>query len=77
MYDRLPRKFHWHDMATDVKCIVSKCQSCAQYNPTFRHKRNLQLFPEEGAFEFMGMNILRPFPKTMQHNQYIFVITDH
>lgn len=68
MYDKLRREFYWPKMAADTKRIVSEHQSCAQNNPTYRHKRNLQLFPVAGPPEFIAVDILGLFPETKQCN---------
>lgn len=76
MYNTLRLEFYWPCMAANIKRTVSKCQSCACNNPIYLHKRKLHCFPVARPFYFIAMDILKPFSKMTQHNQYILVITD-
>lgn len=64
-------------MAAGVESIVSKWQSCAWNNQTYRRDRKLQVFPAAGTLEFIAMNVFGPFPEMTQYSQYIHFIKNH
>lgn len=76
IYDMLRHEIFWQQVAADAEHIVSEYQGCARNNPTYCHKQNRQHFPAAAPLEFIAMDILEPFSKTTQHNEYIHVIRD-
>ena len=77
MYDSLRQDFYWRFMANDVFETVRRCLSCAKSKGTSKQaQRFLKLFPANGPFEFVAMDILGPLPKTSHGKQYVLVITD-
>lgn len=63
-------------MAADINCVVRNCTSCAQNNPKYRQMHHMHLLSESGSFQFVAMDIDRPFLKIGHGSQYIFVTTD-
>lgn len=63
-------------MANDVYRTVTGCQECVQNNPSEERRRPIQLFPTGGPLEFIAMEILGPFQKTLNGNQPVLVMND-
>lgn len=64
-------------MANDVLDNVRNCQSCAQARGKLTtSQKHLHLFPSNGPFELVAMDILGPFPRTKSGKRYILVVTD-
>lgn len=63
-------------MATNVHHVVRNYTSWARDNPTYYRRRKIQLFLASELLEFLAMDIVEPFLKTVQGNQNILVIMD-
>lgn len=66
MYDAFSKTFYWRSMAANVVYIVRNCTSSAQNIPRYRHGRNMHIFPASGPLELTTMNVVGPFPKSVQ-----------
>lgn len=60
LQDTLRRKYRWHHMANDAYTKVSACKSCAAIVTGKYHQKQLRLFPVDGPFEFLAMDIMGP-----------------
>ncbi|CAN8067637.1 unnamed protein product [Agarophyton chilense] len=77
MYNTLRRDFYWPQMANDVYQTARDCRSCAAMRRTQnRSQKRLKLFPAAKPLEFVAMDIVGPFPKSVTGHEYILVITD-
>lgn len=76
MYDTLRCNLFYSHMAVDIDYILSTCPGCAKNNPNHRHRRKLLFFPATGPVEIVAMDIVGPFLKNTQENQYILIISD-
>ena len=62
MYNTMRFYFYWPFMSGDAYAYVRNCVSCAKTKGTGNIKsRLLQLFPADGPFEFVAMDILVPY----------------
>lgn len=66
-YDKIVRKYHWAYMAAEVEHTVSVCESCEGNNPTYCHKREVQLSSGAGPFDFSQW--ISSDPSWRQHNK--------
>ena len=77
MYMTLRREYYWPHMANDAFAVARDCRSCRRIRGTrFTYQKYLKLFPAAGPLEFVGMDLLGPFPKSKKGYLYILVITD-
>lgn len=63
-------------MTNDVQTTVSDCSTCARNSTMEKYKRELEMFPASGPPESVAIEILGPFPRTVNGNQYEIVMTD-
>lgn len=64
-------------MANDVSDTVRNSQSCSKERGTFTtNQHNLLIFPFDGPFELVEMDILGPQPRTKTGKRFILIITD-
>lgn len=75
-YDTLARDFYWPRMAADIELTFSKFQTSVRNTPRYRRKRTLQILFTTEFLNFIAMNILEPFPKTMHGQHLVRIITD-
>lgn len=76
LYETLKQTIYWYHMAAIADYILRNCASCAGNNLKYVHKRHMHLFRAGGLFEIAAMEFVRPFPKAVRDNQYIFVFTE-
>ena len=64
-------------MANDLIEHVRICRTCVQSKGVQGKKQHkTKLFPPKGSVEDIAIDLLGPFPKTKNRNQFIAVITD-
>lgn len=74
MYDSIRIEFHWLRMANDVYITVINSSACARNGRRQSLKSKIQLFPANGPFEVVAIDMLGPLPRSMEGNQYDIVI---
>ncbi|KAJ8346737.1 hypothetical protein SKAU_G00281380 [Synaphobranchus kaupii] len=75
---RLRGKFHWLRCRHDVELHVHCCDSCtAQKGPSQRSRAPLQQHLVGAPMEWVGVDVLGPFPVTHSGNRYILVAMDY
>lgn len=68
--------FYWPHMPKDVYVYFEAWPDCQKHRLHPTHLRLLKLFPPNGLFKFVAMDIFGPLPKTKNVNRLISVITD-
>ena len=75
--DKLKQRFHWTQLARDVKEWCMRCPTCNRHKT---HKTNrapmLPIYTGE-PFERVAMDIIGPLPRTKRENRYVLTVVDH
>lgn len=74
MYDFIRNVLCWTHMVKEINSSVSDCHSCAQIHTLCNSQRQLNMFFLEASLKNIGMDILRPLPRTKQAIQFVLVI---
>ncbi len=73
----LKRRFYWPNMHKDVEAWCQRCTVCGKCKAAVRGHGQLQQ-PTYGAFnERVSIDLMGPFKKTQNDNDYIVVMQDH
>jgi len=77
-YQRLRKSYYWNNMVNDIKRVIFKCDKC-QLNKPQPYPLPVEDIPTpvEGPFTHLGLDIIGPLKKTLNNNQYIFVLVDY
>jgi hypothetical protein len=75
-YRKIKLRYYWPQMFEDVRTYIRTCDECQ------RHGKNKQIEPLHPIkigqpFDRIGMDIVRPLPKTKNGNMYIVVATEY
>ncbi len=73
----IKRRFYWPNMHKDVEAWCQRCAVCGKNNAVVRGHGQLQR-PTYGVFnERVSIDLMGPFKKTQNNNDYIVVMQDH
>ena len=75
-YNRIKPKYFWYNMQRTIKEYIRNCEVCQREG---RRRRNEALRPIQVTQPFgkVGIDIVRPLPKTAENNQYIVTAMDY
>jgi Integrase zinc binding domain/Integrase core domain len=77
MFATMRQRYFWRNMYKDVEETVRQCTPCAK-NWVQERKRvsMMKLFPANEPLEFVAIDILGPFSKTVHSNRFLLVNSD-
>ncbi|CAG2203350.1 Transposon Ty3-G Gag-Pol polyprotein,Retrovirus-related Pol polyprotein from transposon opus,Retrovirus-related Pol polyprotein from transposon 297,Retrovirus-related Pol polyprotein from transposon 17.6,Transposon Ty3-I Gag-Pol polyprotein [Mytilus edulis] len=77
-YHKIQERFYWVGMYKDVDYWCKSCVKCAtRKTPKGRKPAPMLPIPVDGPFDRVGVDVLGPFPPSLQGNRYIVVFTDY
>jgi len=75
-YNQIKQKYFWYNMRKTVQNYISNCEVC-QCEGKRRRNEPLQTIKVNQLFGRVGIDIVRPLPKTSRNNQYIVIAMDY
>ena len=77
-YEKIRSRYFWQGMFKDIEHWCRSCVDCSMKKiPRSNHKAPLLPIPVEGPFDHVAMDILGPFPVSLDGNRYIIVFSDY
>ena len=75
-FQRLSDKYYWATMYEDIRKYIRTCDTCQKRR---REKETAPLLPVKPttAFAHIGIDIIRPLPRTLRGNWYIIMVIDY
>ena len=78
MKDRILQRYYWPGIFMDVANYCRGCEVCQRSTPRKPAKAGLVPIPiVTRPFQRIGMNIMRPLPRTQRGNRFILTICDY
>lgn len=69
---------YWPDVRKDVGEYIKSCITCQRYKPQLTKLSGyLQSTPVQEPGNMLGVDIMGPFPKSRNQNQYLLVVVDY
>jgi len=76
MFDKIKSRYYWPQMYESIRQYVQTCDACQRRGKN-RNKQYLNPIPAYSPFYQIGIDIVRPLPKTAHENKYIVVAIDY
>ena len=75
---KVQERFYWPGYTEDISEWCRSCSSCDQFNARGRKNRSpLQVYIPGFPFQRVGLDILGPWPQTLNRNRYVLVVSDY
>lgn len=77
-YKRIKDVYKWQNMKKEIKDFISQCESCQQNKLVRKKHREPMVITSTAseAFERVSLDIVGPFPLTLDGNKYILTLQD-
>ena len=77
VYDRLRRRFYWHNMYANISKFIDKCDVCKGRNLKQLKIPIQDMSTPNFPFEIMAIDTCGPFPTSLSGNRFALTIIDH